>query len=154
MKTLSCFLFLFLGAAVAFGQTRPSISPIEGVTEVAPLYAFGPRLHPLLRIVKQHEGVDFAVPLGTRVRAAASGVVLQAEKFAGYGLTVRLKHADGYETLYAHLQKILVKKGQTVTQGQIIARSGNSGTSSAPHLHYEVIRRGERVDPEKFLASK
>ena len=85
--------------------------------------------------------------------AAAAGTVQRAtNSIGGYGKLVQLKHADGYETLYAHLNRIHVRKGDHVRAGQLIGRAGSTGYSTGPHLHYEVRRRGKAVDPAKYLA--
>lgn len=98
-----------------------------------------------------HTGVDIAVPVNTPVAATADGTVKQTGTDPVYGVFVVLAHADGYETMYAHNAHLLVDRDERVTRGQIIAYSGNSGQSSAPHLHYEVRRGGWPVDPTPFL---
>lgn len=98
-----------------------------------------------------HTGVDIAVPLETRVVATADGTVKQTGSDSVFGVFVVLAHEDGFETMYAHNANILVEGGEQVSRGQTIAVSGNSGHSSAPHLHYEVRRVGRPVDPTPFL---
>lgn len=98
-----------------------------------------------------HEGIDISVPIGTNVAAASSGRVITAGWINGYGYAVILEHTPGLRTLYGHLSRLLVKAGDTVTQGQLIALSGNSGRSTGPHLHFEVQKAGEPVDPMNFL---
>ena len=97
-------------------------------------------------------GIDWAVPIGTAVVASNAGVVTKAGWGSGYGYVVYIRHADGRETRYAHLSKVLVKAGQTVSQGQRIALSGNSGRSTGPHLHFEIRINGVAVNPLKHLS--
>lgn len=110
---------------------------------------FGLRRHPLLGYTRLHRGVDFAAAVGTPVLAAGDGVVEQAGWAGGYGRSVRLRHAGGIETLYAHLSAWApgLAPGRPVRQGQLIARTGASGLATGPHLHFEVIVAGEPVDP-------
>jgi murein DD-endopeptidase MepM/ murein hydrolase activator NlpD len=154
MKILTTVLMIVTFATISLGQGKPEISPIKGVKTIPDGYGFGPRVHPTLKVRKMHEGVDFKVPLGTPVRATAGGTVTEARSIEGYGLVVRIRHKNGYETFYAHLSKLAVKKGKTVREGDTIAFSGNSGLSAGPHLHYEVLKDGKRVDPKGYFASK
>lgn len=112
---------------------------------------FGPRIHPIFGTPDFHTGVDFAVPEGTPVHAAASGVVSFAGERGGYGLLVVVEHRGGFSTYYGHLSKILVEVGQYVEQGQVIALSGNTGLSTGPHLHFEIRRQGRPIDPLPWL---
>lgn len=97
--------------------------------------------------VETHSGLDLAVPVGSDVRAAGGGVVRNSGTDPAYGLYVLLLHADGYESMYGHLSRVLVLRGDSVRIGQVIALSGNSGRSTAPHLHFEIRRDGRSVDP-------
>lgn len=108
---------------------------------------FGYRHHPILRRRKLHTGVDFGVPHGTSIRAAASGTVLLAGYSGGYGKCVIIYHGDGVSTLYGHCSSLNVSEGQEVKQGQVIARVGSTGMSTGPHLHFEVRRNGSPVRP-------
>ena len=101
-----------------------------------------------------HPGLDVAAPLGTPIRAAGGGVVVEVKEDVEYGLSVRLAHPDGYETLYAHASKVLVEEGDRVTRGHVIALSGNSGRSTAPHLHFEVRRAGKVLDPLQIITKE
>lgn len=113
---------------------------------------FGTRKHPVTGKVSKHGGLDIAVKMGTPVAAAASGVVIVASTDVGhYGTAVFIDHKNGYITHYGHLSKILVKVGQKVRQGQIIAKSGSTGRSTGPHLHFTVKKNGVNMDPLKFL---
>jgi len=94
-----------------------------------------------------HPGVDIAVPVGTPVRAAGGGTVALAGVNDDYGMFVRVRHPGGYETMYGHASRLLVRDGDAVAAGQVIALSGNTGRSTAPHLHFEVRRDGRSIDP-------
>ena len=98
-----------------------------------------------------HPGIDVAVPEGTEIRAAGAGSVVEVGENEEYGKFLRLSHADGYETLYAHASRVLVAKGQAVDAGAAIAHSGNTGRSTAPHLHFEVRRAGATIDPLQLI---
>ncbi|HXI86244.1 MAG TPA: M23 family metallopeptidase, partial [Parvularculaceae bacterium] len=110
---------------------------------------FGSREHPILGYVKMHKGVDFAAPTGTPVKAAGNGVVERANRFGSFGNYIRIRHANGYQTIYGHLHAFArgVHAGSHVKQGQIIAYVGSTGRSTGPHLHYEVHLRGNPVNP-------
>jgi len=139
----------FWDNVVALSKGRPSrfIWPLLG--EV--LSEFGWREHPVLGFRHHHEGIDIDVPEGTMVYASAGGKVYFYGEEPGYGNLLILQHADGYVTMYGHLSNAFVYKGQYVEAGQAIARSGNTGISSGPHLHFE-IRHGEfPVDPARYL---
>jgi len=112
---------------------------------------FGKRKAPKKGASTYHKGVDFAVPTGTAVRASCGGVVTRAGWGSGYGYCVYIKHPDGKETRYGHCSKVLVKAGQSVKQGEKIALSGNTGVSTGPHLHFEILVGGSQVDPLKYI---
>ena len=115
---------------------------------------FGRRIDPFSGKVVRHEGLDFATgEVGAEVFAVAAGVVTFAGERPGYGKMVRIDHGSGLETLYAHDQKLLVKEGDVVKKGQIIALSGSSGRSSGPHVHFEVHKNGRVVDPASYIQS-
>jgi murein DD-endopeptidase MepM/ murein hydrolase activator NlpD len=101
-----------------------------------------------------HPGLDVAVPVGTPIRAAGGGTIVEVGDDAKYGKFVRVEHRDGYETLYAHASEILVKQGDRVPSGRTIALSGNTGQSTAPHLHFEVRQAGAAVDPMLLITKK
>jgi murein DD-endopeptidase MepM/ murein hydrolase activator NlpD len=94
-----------------------------------------------------HEGIDIAVPVGTPVRAAGGGTVVAAGVDPDYGLYVLLQHPDGYESMYGHASRVLVREGQAIPAGEVIALTGSSGRSTAPHLHFEIRRQGTSLDP-------
>jgi murein DD-endopeptidase MepM/ murein hydrolase activator NlpD len=108
------------------------------------------RFHPILKRMRPHLGVDYAAPVGTPVRASGDGVVTLAGWSGGYGKTVKLRHPNGYQTLYGHLSRINVKRGQRVAQKEIIGAVGTTGLSTGPHLDYRMIKNGTFVDPRKL----
>ena len=113
---------------------------------------FGMRKHPILGYNKKHQGVDFAAPTGTPIMAAGTGHIEFVGNNGGAGKYIRIKHLNGYKTSYSHLSKYAsgIKKNVRVTQGQTIGYVGNTGLSTGPHLHYEVIYNGERINPMKM----
>ena len=112
--------------------------------------SFGFRRHPILGFNKLHQGTDFAAKTGTPIMASGSGVVVMAQKYKGYGNYVKIRHNSTYETAYAHMSKYGrgIRKGVRVNQGQIIGYVGSTGLSTGPHLHYEVIANGKRVNSQ------
>jgi murein DD-endopeptidase MepM/ murein hydrolase activator NlpD len=107
----------------------------------------GARLHPILNRVRSHFGIDFAAPTGTPVSASADGVVASAGWAGGYGNSVRIRHANGFETLYGHLSRIDVRSGQRVSQGTRIGAVGQTGLATGPHLDYRMVQNGRFVNP-------
>ncbi|MDT8344082.1 MAG: DUF5930 domain-containing protein [Thermohalobaculum sp.] len=112
---------------------------------------FGPRRDPMRRRLSMHAGIDIAGPRGTPVNATAGGVVTYAGRMSGYGKMVKIRHAFGFETVYAHLDRARVALGQRVERGDLIADMGNTGRSTGTHLHYEVRIDGQPVNPMKFI---
>lgn len=112
---------------------------------------FGRRLHPILKVRRNHPGVDFAAKEGTPIYASADGVVTLARHNGGYGNCVYIDHQLGYETRYGHMQKILVRHGQRVKRGDKIGLVGKTGLATAPHLHFEVHFRGKEVNPKHYF---
>jgi murein DD-endopeptidase MepM/ murein hydrolase activator NlpD len=114
--------------------------------------SFGLRKHPILGYNKLHQGTDFAAPTGTPIMASGSGVILRAQKYKGYGNYVSIKHNTTYITAYGHMSKYgkNIKKGVRVNQGQIIGYVGSTGMSTGPHLHYEVLKNGKRINSQKL----
>ena len=110
---------------------------------------FGMRRHPILGYSRMHRGTDFAAPTGTPILAAGEGTVVRAGPYGGYGNYIRIRHANGYETAYAHLSRYArgVRSGTRVRQGQVIGYVGTTGRSTGPHLHYEVALRGRQMNP-------
>lgn len=99
---------------------------------------------------EEHTGLDIAIPVGTPIRAAGDGIVAEARSHDEYGLFVRLRHQNGFESMYGHASRLLVSTGDTVAAGQVIAMSGSTGRSTAPHLHYEIFRGGRPIDPRSL----
>jgi murein DD-endopeptidase MepM/ murein hydrolase activator NlpD len=112
---------------------------------------FGNRVHPILGYSRFHAGVDFSASYGSTVRAADSGRVIFSGWYGGYGQTVVIDHGNGLSTLYAHASRLFVREGQTVEQGQPVAAVGSTGLSTGPHLHFEVRRNGNPVNPMGYL---
>ena len=129
-------------------EIRPSGYPVRGGWISS---RFGYRKHPFTGRRTFHRGVDIPAKRGTKIIAAASGIVSYSGKRAGYGYTVEIRHGNGYVTRYAHNQKNLVKVGDAVSKGQPIATVGSSGRSTGPHLHFEVVLNGATVNPEKYI---
>jgi murein DD-endopeptidase MepM/ murein hydrolase activator NlpD len=129
----------------------PAIQPVknENLTRVAS--GFGRRTDPFTKAAKFHFGMDFTAPRGTPVYASGDGKVARADNTAsGYGRHIRIDHGYGYESLYAHLYKYNVRRGQKVKRGDLIGFVGSSGRSEAPHLHYEIFKDGVRINPINF----
>ena len=124
-------------------------TPINGARLSSP---FGKRKHPILGFTKLHAGTDFAAPLGTPIMASGSGTITRAKWCGGGGNCIKIKHNSTYETIYAHMRNFAkgIKVGRKVKQGQIIGYVGSTGMSTGPHLHYEVIINGKKVNSQKL----
>lgn len=127
------------------GPSVPRHWPVEGRSIVTRGVSAGERGD------EPHAGLDIAVPVGTPIRASGGGVVADATEDAEYGLFVRLTHPDGFETMYGHASRLLVQRGDSVTAGEVIALSGSTGRSTAPHLHFEIRRDGRSIDPQTLV---
>jgi murein DD-endopeptidase MepM/ murein hydrolase activator NlpD len=127
----------------------PSLSPIKAKYRLSS--KFGNRFHPTLFRWQFHNGVDMACPTGTSIYAPANGLVVKAGWSKGYGNYIKIKHGNGYETVYGHLSKISVKNGQKLKKGHVIGQVGSTGQSTGPHLHYEVLKNNKRVNPSGYL---
>ncbi|TAH26134.1 MAG: M23 family metallopeptidase [Cytophagales bacterium] len=126
----------------------PAIQPISNKELKALASGFGMRIHPIYKVKMMHTGVDFAAVRGTPIYATGDGVIKATiRNLGGYGNEIEINHGYGYITKYAHLEKFSVREGQKVKRGECIGYVGTSGTSTAPHLHYEVIKNGEKVNP-------
>ena len=132
-------------------RSRPAIQPIENKDLTLAAAGFGRRMHPFYRTKSFHEGMDFTGPIGTPVRATGDGVVKETQKIGSQGVRVVIEHEYGYKTVYAHLDEYTVKTGQKVSRGETIGKLGNTGMSTAPHLHYEVHKNGKPVDPINYF---
>jgi len=132
-------------------RCTPSIMPISNNDLKRTASGWGWRIHPIYKIKKFHEGMDFTASTGTDVYATGDGVVDQVvSSNIGYGKHIVINHGFGYKTLYAHLNEFNVKVGQKVNRGDVIGAVGNTGTSTAPHLHYEVHVRGQKQNPQHY----
>lgn len=140
------------GTVINSSKRSMFIQPISYYKKISS--KFGPRIHPITGKYKVHTGVDFSANIGTPIKAAASGTVIKATRVSGYGNYISINHGNEIKTAYAHLSKILVRNGQYVKQGQIIAYSGNSGNSTGPHLHYELSNNGKFINPLSFIPKK
>jgi murein DD-endopeptidase MepM/ murein hydrolase activator NlpD len=135
-----------------FLAAMPAIQPISNKDLKRLSSYFGYRMDPFYKVMKLHEGVDFSAPIGTDIYATGDGVVkVVKNRKRGYGNSILIDHGYGYQTFYAHCHKILVKKGQGVKRGQVIGIVGNTGKSTAPHLHYEVRKNNKAIDPINFF---
>ena len=132
-------------------ECLPAIQPILNKSLKSISSGFGYRVDPIFRIRRMHTGMDFSANKGTKVFATGNGVVVQAGREAGYGNIVVINHGFGYQTVYAHLQKINVKPRQKVTRAQVIGTVGSTGKSTGSHLHYEVRYHGVPVNPVNYF---
>jgi murein DD-endopeptidase MepM/ murein hydrolase activator NlpD len=132
----------------------PAIMPVANEDLKRTASGWGYRIHPIYKVRKMHYGMDFTAPVGTPVYTTGDGKVVEVSGSkrtrVGFGLVVKIDHGYGYETVYAHLNAFNVKLGQEVKRGDVIGYVGNSGGSTAPHLHYEVHRNGSAVNPQFF----
>ena len=133
----------------------PSIKPISKKYLSKSIHAmsgYGYRIHPIHKVRRMHTGIDFGARTGTPIIATGDAKVKKIlKKRTGYGHHIILDHGYGYQTLYAHMSKIEVKVGQKVKKGEVIGKVGNTGTSTAPHLHYEVINKNKKVNPIHYV---
>lgn len=125
----------------------PAIQPVKKQDLTRMASGFGMRMHPILKSMRMHNGMDFTAPTGTPIYASGNGKVVRAGLSSTFGKVVYIEHGYGYKTIYAHMSKIKAKLWQTVKRGDIIGYVGNTGRSKAPHLHYEVHKDGRPVDP-------
>lgn len=129
----------------------PAIQPVENKDLTRMASGYGMRIHPILKTRRMHYGMDFTAKTGTPIYATGDGIVKHAGRKAnGFGKHVVINHGYGYETLYAHMSKVAVKKGQKVKRGQVIGYVGNTGLSAGPHCHYEVHFNGKKVNPINY----
>ncbi|MBA3704749.1 MAG: M23 family metallopeptidase [Bacteroidetes bacterium] len=129
----------------------PAIQPVSNVDLRHQPGGFGWRTHPIYKTPEFHPGMDFAAPVGTEIYATGDGVIERADNTAtGYGNHVVINHGYGYQTLYAHMVKFIVRVGQQVKRGQLIGYVGSTGLSTAPHVHYEVVKGGQKTNPINY----
>ncbi|HYG37568.1 MAG TPA: M23 family metallopeptidase [Cytophagales bacterium] len=130
----------------------PAIQPIENKELKKLASGFGWRIHPIYKVKKMHTGADFSAPRGTPIYATGDGVVIKViSSIGGYGKEVEIDHGFGYITKYAHMENFKVKRGQKVKRGECIGEVGNTGISTGPHLHYEIIHNGTKINPVHFF---
>ncbi len=137
-----------LRAGAAKFQSIPSIMPTAGWLSSSFSRS---RFHPILHIARPHEGIDVSAPMGAPIVAPAGGVVMAVRRETGYGNVLEIDHGFGITTKYAHCSRIVVRPGQKVKRGQVIANVGNTGLSTGPHLHYEIHVNGRAVDPLTYV---
>jgi len=132
-------------------EAIPAIQPVKNEDLIRMASGFGYRSDPFTKTKKFHYGMDFTAPTGTPIYASGNGKVLKADNSAaGYGNHIRIDHGYGYVSLYAHLYKFNVGVGQLVRRGELIGFVGSTGRSTGPHLHYEIFKDGERINPMNF----
>jgi murein DD-endopeptidase MepM/ murein hydrolase activator NlpD len=130
----------------------PAIQPVANKDLKKMASGYGYRIHPIYKVRKLHTGTDFSAPTGTPIYATGDGKVSTYKRSrAGYGNHIVIDHGYGYQTLYAHMSKVDVKRGQKVKRGDVIGYIGSSGRSTAPHLHYEVIKDGRKINPINYF---
>jgi murein DD-endopeptidase MepM/ murein hydrolase activator NlpD len=134
----------------------PAIQPVANVDLRRMASGYGYRIHPIYKVRKMHTGMDFSAPIGTPIYATGDGTISDDngnDKVGGhgYGKYVVIDHGYGYKTLYGHMSKIDVRPGEKIKRGDLIGYIGNTGASTAPHLHYEVIKNGEKINPINFF---
>ena len=132
----------------------PAIQPVANKDLKRMASGYGYRIHPIYKTRKFHWGMDFSAPRGTPIYATGNGKIEKVKRSRrGYGNQVKINHGFGYKTFYAHLEKYTVRKGQKVKRGDLIGYVGTSGISTAPHLHYEVIKGNRKLNPVYFYFS-
>ena len=130
----------------------PAIQPVSNKELIRLASGYGYRYHPVYKVKKMHWGIDFSAPIGTPIYATADGkVTLVESSFRGYGKQIEIDHGFGFKTKYAHMHDFAVKRGQIVKRGELIGYVGNTGLSTAPHLHYEIERNGSKVNPVNYF---
>ncbi|GAB3654424.1 M23 family metallopeptidase [Echinicola sediminis] len=130
----------------------PAIQPVHNEDLNRLASGFGVRLHPILKVRKMHTGIDFSAPKGTPIYATGDGKVVEVKtEFGGYGKSVVIDHGFGFQTRYAHMNEFMVRRGQTIKRGDQIGTVGNTGSSTAPHVHYEVIKDNRMINPVHYF---
>ena len=134
-------------------ESLPAIRPVKNQTGIKLSSGFGYRVDPMFKVSKMHQGIDFSARQGTPIYATANGTIVSNELYGGrgYGKHLTIGHGYGYHSLYAHMSKVVRRQGERVKRGDLIGYIGNTGKSTGPHLHYEVIYKGQRVNPINFF---
>jgi murein DD-endopeptidase MepM/ murein hydrolase activator NlpD len=130
--------------------STPAILPISDNDLTRVSSGYGYRMDPVYKTRKMHWGMDFTAPTGTEIYASGDGIVEKAEWTGGYGQTVLINHGFGYKSQYAHMNAYNVKKGQKVKRGDVVGFVGSTGKSTAPHLHYEILHNGKKINPVNY----
>lgn len=144
-------VFRSAGVKDANLSSMPVLKPVADKYVNRLASGYGSRFHPILKVNKMHKGLDFAASTGTPIYATGDGSVKVSEFNSGYGNMVVLKHGNGYESLYAHMSRAKVRSGQKVKRGDVIGYVGSTGLSTGAHLHYEIHKNGEPVDPIMYF---
>ncbi|MBO6213167.1 MULTISPECIES: M23 family metallopeptidase [Algoriella] len=144
-------VFRSAGVKDANLSSMPVLKPVADKYVSRLASGYGSRFHPILKVNKMHKGLDFAASTGTPIYATGDGAVKVSEFNSGYGNMVVLKHGNGYESLYAHMSRAKVRSGQKVKRGDVIGYVGTTGLSTGAHLHYEIHKNGEPVDPIMYF---
>tara|TARA_B110000003_G_C16624160_1_gene524256 strand:+ start:600 stop:1625 length:1026 start_codon:yes stop_codon:yes gene_type:complete len=141
------------GNKEALLNALPAIKPVKDQPGTRFSSGFGYRIHPIYKVRKKHAGVDFTAKKGTPIYASADGLIISNDVYGGrgFGKHITISHGFGYHTLYAHMDKAIKRRGQRVKRGDLIGYVGNTGRSTAPHLHYEVIKNGRRINPINYF---
>jgi len=130
----------------------PAIQPVANKQLIALASGYGLRIHPIYKVKKMHTGIDFAAAIGTPIYATADGVIDKLNvSFSGYGKMIEIDHGFGYRTRYAHMHGFAVRQGQKIKRGDLIGYVGDTGLSTAPHLHYEVFVNGVHANPVHYF---
>jgi murein DD-endopeptidase MepM/ murein hydrolase activator NlpD len=134
-------------------EAIPAIRPVPAKRNVRLASGYGYRVHPIYKVRKMHTGIDFTAKSGTPIYASGNGTVVHPGDLggSGYGIQIVISHGYGYHTLYAHLSRAVARPGQRVKRGDLIGYVGSTGRSTAPHLHYEVIKNGRKINPINFF---
>lgn len=140
-----------LNDKIRMWDSRPAIQPINNKQLNQLFMSYGARMHPIFKVMKDHNGLDFSAPKGTPVYATGDGIIIMAHRSTSYGKVIYIDHGHGYETRYAHLSSFIVHPGDRVKRGHIIGYVGSTGTSQSSHLHYEVLVNGKHVNPINFF---
>jgi hypothetical protein len=140
-----------LNERIRMWASRPAIQPINNKQLNQLHMRFGARMHPIFKVVKEHNGLDLSAPKGTPVYATGDGKVIRANRSGTYGKVIYINHGHGYETRYAHLSSFGVRPGESIKRGQIIGYVGSTGTSMSCHLHYEVLFNNRHLNPINFF---
>jgi len=134
-----------------FLASIPAIQPVANKDLKRMASGYGYRIHPIYKTHKFHAGIDFTAPTGTPIYSTGNGTVITAESGHGFGNHVIINHGFGYQSLYAHMSRIKVRRGQKVKRGELIGLIGSTGTSTAPHVHYEIIKGANKINPINYF---